>query len=46
MFSFDHVRPAPGLLSPACHTASLPGRRCSQVIADERVSHYSLLRGG
>jgi hypothetical protein len=32
--SFDHVRPAPGLLPPACHTASLPGHRYRQVIAE------------
>src|ERR1022692_4346771 len=32
--SFDHVRPVPGLLPPACHRATLPGRRCRQVIAE------------
>src|ERR1700758_858740 len=32
--SFDQVRPAPGLLPPACHRATLPGRRCRQVIAE------------
>ena len=34
VFSFDHVRPALGLLSPACHRATLPGRRCRQVIVE------------
>src|ERR1017187_2526139 len=34
--SFDHVRPVPGLLPPACHRATLPGRRCRQVIAERR----------
>src|ERR1035437_948531 len=32
--SFDHVRPAPGLLRPAFHRPTLPGRRCRQVIAE------------
>jgi hypothetical protein len=31
--SFDHVRPAPGLLHPACHKATLPCRQCRHVIA-------------
>src|SRR6266705_5599262 len=31
--SFDHMRPASGLLPPACHRATLPGHRCRQVIA-------------
>ncbi|HUB40863.1 MAG TPA: hypothetical protein VMA72_18595, partial [Streptosporangiaceae bacterium] len=29
--SFEHVQPAPGLLRPACHTATLPGCLCRQV---------------
>src|SRR5260370_41473268 len=52
--SFGHVRPAPGLLPPACHTATRPGRRYRQVTAgffaedtmldaaSKRASHYSL----
>src|ERR1700732_3263721 len=34
VLSFDHVRPAPGLLRPACHSATRPGRRCGQVTAE------------
>jgi hypothetical protein len=34
MLSFDHARPAPGLLPPACHRVTRPGRRCRQVIAE------------
>src|SRR5579862_10007930 len=32
--SFDHVRPASGLLPPACHRATRSDRRCRQVIAE------------
>src|SRR4029077_13996762 len=32
--SFDHVRPAPGRLPPACHRVTLPVRRCRQMIAE------------
>src|SRR5580704_5816169 len=32
--SFDHVRPSPGLLRPACHKATPPCRQCRHVIAE------------
>src|SRR5215470_6493122 len=34
--SFDHARPAPGVLRPACHGATLPGRRCKAGDCRER----------
>src|ERR1700735_2548365 len=34
--SFEHVRPAPGLLRPACHKATLPCRQCRYVNRRER----------
>src|ERR1039457_4454672 len=42
--SFDHAQTVPGGLPPACHRATLLGRRCRQVIAESAYPGRRRLR--